>query len=85
MLILSIRVKVSIRLAKTRNYLMINFVNIKCVLNFIIFYSKYSIVMQSSNAFKFFDTYITIILKTKMHLFKQHFSEHICLKKCMFI
>jgi hypothetical protein len=56
----------------------------KCVLNLIIFYSKYSIVMQSSNAFKFFDTYITIILKTKMRLFKQHFSEHICLKKCMF-
>jgi len=81
MLILSIRIKVLTRLAKTRNYLVIDFLNMKYVLNLIIFYSKYSIVMQSSNAFEFFNTYITIILKTKMRLFKQHFSKHICLKK----
>ena len=65
MLILSIRIKVLTRLAKTRNYLVIDFLNMKYILNLIIFYSKYSIVMQSSNAFEFFNTYITIILKIK--------------------
>ncbi len=70
MLISSIRVEVSTRLVKTKDYLVVNFVDIKCVLNLIIFYSKYSIVMQSSNIFEFFNIYITIILKTKMRLFK---------------
>ena len=50
--------KVSTQLAKTSSYLVINFVDIDYVLNFIVFSSKCFIVMQSSNAFKLFDAYV---------------------------
>ncbi len=47
--------KVSTRLAKTSSYLVIDFVDIDYVLNFIVFSSKCSIVMQSSNALELFN------------------------------